>query len=532
MAFNGTGSNVTALNASNISSGTVATGRLATSGTASNTTFLRGDQIWSALPASGGLTNNVRQAITSSATTTIDVNSGNVVDLTMAASISTLTFSNVPASGTPLQLVIVFRNDAAGTNYQVTWPASIYWNSGTVEGSIQGPQLTAGPNSLTIVSLLTTDGGTKWRGWVEATMVGGSINNLWTWGSNGSGALGLGNTVSRSSPVQVGSSKWVQVQSGNDNRMLALSSFGILFTWGSGGDGKLGLNDEISRSLPVQIGSRTDWATFSLSTTHTLALTTTGQLWAWGVNGNGQLGQNDTISRSSPVQIGNNSNWAVISAGSHISAAITTSGQLWTWGRNNYGGPLGLNDTISRSLPAQVGALTTWASVSMGGYFTLATTTAGTLFSWGAGSFGRLGQNDAVNRSSPTQVGALTTWASIKAGGRTSMALTTSGTLFMWGYNVQGQLGQNDTVNRSSPTQVGALTTWAKLPSALSYSVGAITTSGTLFMWGYNNTGELGQNDRVNRSSPVQVGANTDWVVISSQAPAAGLRIDSTINPA
>jgi alpha-tubulin suppressor-like RCC1 family protein len=82
--------------------------------------------------------------------------------------------------------------------------------------------------------------------------------------------------------------------------------------------------------------------------------------------------------------------------------------------------------------------------------------------------------------------------------------------------------------------QVGALTTWAKLPSNTGDSaVGVITTSGGLFTWGLNNYGQLGQNDRVNRSSPVQVGADTDWVLINSGYSAAALRGPaSTINPA
>jgi alpha-tubulin suppressor-like RCC1 family protein len=458
----------------------------------------------------------------------------------MASNITTLAFSNVPASGTPIQLAIVFKNADDGTNYQVTWPSSIYWNSTTIAGSTQGPLLTLGRNSLTIVSLLTTDGGTKWRGWVEANIVGGAANSLWTWGGNGVGQLGQNDRgQNRSSPIQVGATaNWIQAGVMGNNDMFALTTAGTMFSWGLNGNGYLGNNDRVDRSSPVQVGSRTDWANFAPGYSHILAITTTGQLWAWGRNNFGQIGigtSGEYLNISSPVQVGGATNWAKVSAGRATSAAITTTGQLWTWGRGDYAGVLGHNNTVSYSIPKQVGALTTWASVSMGDYCTFATTTSGTLFSWGRNSNGELGQNDRVVRSSPTQVGALTTWASVAACGRAPAGLTTSGTLFTWGLNDAGQLGQNDRVNRSSPVQVGALTTWAKLPAlgtAATAAKGVITTSGTLFTWGYNFQGQLGLNDNANRSSPIQVGAATNWISISITNSTAALRFGSLINPA
>jgi alpha-tubulin suppressor-like RCC1 family protein len=544
MAFNGTGSNVTSLNASNISSGTVATGRLA-SGTANSTTFLRGDQIWSTLPASGGLTNNVRQAVTSSATTTININSGNVVDLTMASNITTLAFSNVPASGTPLQLVIVFRNDAVGTNYQVTWPASIYWNSvGGAANSLVGPSLITGANSLTIVSLLTTDGGTKWRGWVESTIYGGLGYGIWAWGGGALGQLGQNSITNRSSPVQIGATtSWTEIK-GSGAFKIALSTSGTLFGWGSNSVGQLAQNNTTNRSSPVQIGANTNWAAISVGSNHVLALTSDGKLYAWGNNSDGQLGNGVSgggyvgpTSTSSPIQVSGSQTWAKISAGTKSSSAITTTGQLWTWGYNGYG-VLGKGNASTGApdfVPAQVGALTTWASITMTTNHALAVTTSGTLFSWGRNFNGALGQNDRVNRSSPVQVGANTNWALTSGSdNNSSFAITTTGQLWSWGNGYAGNTGHGDTIARSSPTQVGALTTWAKLPaSVFDSSTGVITTSGTLFSWGLNNLGQLGQDDRISRSSPVQVGTDTNWVLINAGYSAAALRGPaSTINPA
>ena len=95
-------------------------------------------------------------------------------------------------------------------------------------------------------------------------------------------------------------------------------------------------------------------------------------------------------------------------------------------------------------------------------------------------------------------------------------AIKTDGTLWTWGQNNYGQLGTNDLVHRSSPVQVGAATTWS-LVSAGSYSIAAIKTDGTLWSWGLNNyNGQLGTNDTANRSSPVQVGSGTTWSQVSA----------------
>jgi alpha-tubulin suppressor-like RCC1 family protein len=138
------------------------------------------------------------------------------------------------------------------------------------------------------------------------------------------------------------------------------------------------------------------------------------------------------------------------------------------------------------------------------------------LFSWGRNNFGQLGQNNTTNRSSPVQVGALTDWAQVSAGSYNSCAaIKTNGTLWSWGYNSRGNLGLNDVTNRSSPVQVGALTDWAQV-SAGDISCAAIKTNGTLWTWGANSFGRLGLNDVINRSSPVQVGALSDWSQVSA----------------
>ena len=140
---------------------------------------------------------------------------------------------------------------------------------------------------------------------------------------------------------------------------------------------------------------------------------------------------------------------------------------------------------------------------------------------WGTGLQGgqglggySIGTNDNLDRSSPAQVGTDTDWSYI-ASGRTSFAIKTSGSLWAWGDNTAGQLGNNatDANIRSSPVQLGVLTNWKKVVAE--YTVVALKTDGTLWTWGRNNDGQLGLGDRVFRSSPTQVGNLSTWVSAS-----------------
>jgi alpha-tubulin suppressor-like RCC1 family protein len=238
-------------------------------------------------------------------------------------------------------------------------------------------------------------------------------------------------------------------------------------------------------------------------------------MWSWGGNNYGQLGINQSpYNLSSPVQIGSLTNWSRVAAGRNFCLAIKTDNTLWVWGRNNYG-QLGLGDTVNRSSPVQVGSLTNWYQVRGGAAgHTIAIKTDGTLWSWGQNGNGQLGLNDTYGRSSPVQIGALTNWSQAAAhSGRGTTVIKTSGTLWAWGKNLYGNLGQNDTVDRSSPVQVGALSNWYLITSG-SYHRAAIKTDGTLWAWGNNASGQLGQNDTVDRSSPVQVGSLATWTAL------------------
>ena len=187
------------------------------------------------------------------------------------------------------------------------------------------------------------------------------------------------------------------------------------------------------------------------------------------------------------------------------------SGKLFSWGSNT-NGQLGDNTATYRSSPVQIGAGTTWLVLGSAQYNGSAIQSNNTLWTWGQASNGALGNNTRLtNISSPIQIGGLSNWATI-SGNPLALhfaAIKTDGTLWTWGLNQQGELGQGNIVYRSSPIQIAG-TSW--LQPYTGYRVSSsIKTDGTLWTWGYNNNGQLGDGTKINKSSPVQVGLLTNW---------------------
>jgi len=340
------------------------------------------------------------------------------------------------------------------------------------------------------------------------------LYELYAWGDNARGQLGLGDIITQSSPTQVGTLvNWYNVSSGVQHSG-AIKYDNTLWVWGRNNTGQLGQNNTIDRSSPVQVGSLSDWSQIACGPDANHVVKTNGTLWAWGANSDGRLGDGDVYNKSSPIQIGALTTWQSItnnrtSTTIGNAAAIKTDGTLWVWGENALG-QLGQNNIISRSSPVQVGALTDWSQAAFGTRNCGAIKTDGTLWTWGENVNGQLGINlagIAARRSSPVQVGALTDWAQISAGSYYFSAVKTNGTLWAWGRNNQGRLGDNTVIDRSSPIQIGALTTWSSVSIRT-----AIKTDGTMWAWGGSNVGD---NTVVNRSSPVQIGSWTPWQEVS-----------------
>ena len=290
----------------------------------------------------------------------------------------------------------------------------------------------------------------------------------------------------------------------SDDGLTALAARS-LFSWGPGTYGQLGLNATIARSSPVQVGALTDWKKInSQDIGCSFAVKIDGTLWAWGFGVGGDLGLNATINRSSPTQVGTVTDWKYLNygpgqqaSGRGVRPAIKTNGTLWVWGQCDFGS-LGLSTTTFRSSPTQVGSLTNWKQISSSSLFTQS-------------PFGQ-----------PPNF--------IRNVNGASLAVKTDGTLWAWGGNdfltivsnpvsttfqPSGRLGLNDRSFRSSPIQVGSLTNWEQVFTSSRWA-GAVKKDGTLWTWGSNGAGDLGLGNTISTSSPVQVGSLTNWKQIDN----------------
>jgi alpha-tubulin suppressor-like RCC1 family protein len=338
---------------------------------------------------------------------------------------------------------------------------------------------------------------------------------LWGWGTQN---LGDNTSISRSSPVQTVSAgtNWKQVSYSS-----GIKTDGTLWLWGRGFAGHLGDNTTINKSSPVQtISSGTNWKQVSRGSNFAAAIKTDGTLWLWGENANGGLGINIALTpRSSPVQtISSGTNWKQVSVFINHTAAIKTDGTLWLWGTGS-NGLLGNDSIAARSSPVQtVSSGTNWKQVSAGACHTVAIKTDGTLWNWGAAGAGSLGNNSTINRSSPVQtVSSGTNWKQVAAGNYHVQAIKTDGTLWGWGCSVLGQLGDGAFIsNKSSPVQtVSSGNNWKEVSAGFGHT-SAIKTDGTLWVWGFNYGGCLGDGTRTDRNSPVQtVMGGNNWKQVS-----------------
>ena len=191
--------------------------------------------------------------------------------------------------------------------------------------------------------------------------------------------------------------------------------------------------------------------------------------------------------------------------------------ELWAWGQNTYGELANNINSNYYSSPVQIPG-TTWKSGNFNNRNINAIKTDGSLWGVGYNGHGSLGMNNTTQYSSPIQVPGVTTWDLVWGADEMTYAVRTDGTLWTWGNNESGSLGHNQSAgaNSSSPIQVPG-TTWSSTPmqgGAAQTKQGSVAmkTDGTLWRWGNNNKGALGQNDIVDRSSPVQVGSDTTWV--------------------
>ncbi|MFG2914885.1 RCC1 domain-containing protein [Kitasatospora sp. NPDC048298] len=249
---------------------------------------------------------------------------------------------------------------------------------------------------------------------------------------------------------------------------------------------------------------------FGAATGHALALLTDRTVQSWGVNGSGQLGDGTVFSHNAPGQVLDLADVTDIAAGGAHSLALLADGTVAAWGRNDHG-QLGNGATADSGIPVRVEGLSRIVAVAAGLHHSLALREDGTVWSWGYNGNGQLGDGTSSSRGSAAPVAGLTGVSRIAAGAGHNLVLVgapgAGATVKAWGYNATGQLGDNTTINRFTPVTTQA--TWTggvtRIAAGCNHSMAVVDTDHRLKAWGQNTAGQLGDGTTVFRILPVTV---------------------------
>jgi alpha-tubulin suppressor-like RCC1 family protein len=367
--------------------------------------------------------------------------------------------------------------------------------------------------------------------------------------------------------------------------MMAVRPDGSLWTWGRNYAGQLGIewkdpaSDQPGVRVPVRVGKDNDWVAVAAGDHHSIAMKRDGALWAWGYNAFGQLGDGSADDAHSPVLVQGGNDWAAFAAGDYHTIARKRDGSIWTWGLNKRG-QLGLGATPVKDkprpfrvgddkwlviqagsvahvlrdayVPTRVGTDNDWTAVAAGGYFSAALKRDGSLWMWGDNRYGQIGIGTQDHQFTPARVGEDDDWAAVYPGMGHVLAVKRDGTLWAWGLNDRHQIAlATDAREARTPLPVETPGDWACMSGAWRHTL-ALKRGGTLWAFGLNNYGQLGNGDtkeipgvrvvkgdhhvgdygdQVANASPTpfEVGGD-DWVAISARGHhSIGMKRDGSI---
>ncbi len=372
----------------------------------------------------------------------------------------------------------------------------------------------------------------------------------WCSGGNNLGQLGDGSTQDQlGSWTQAGSALRFRQISAGGNHTCAITRDGFLYCWGFNNFGQLGVGAGATfLSSPVRVAPATRFSAVAVSGRGGCALTATGATWCWGApitpfngtpilvggsepftriwagydhfcgltaagaacfgnNTGGQLGIGvlDSVPHSTSVPVIGGHAFTELALGEASSCGRTSAGEVLCWGANHRYS-LGIGVTHFSSKPVAVTGGLSFGSISVGDGFACGLTSIGEAWCWGDGSFGALGNGDSAFRATPTPTAGGLMFTSLGASAHRACGLTAQGAAWCWGANgVHGALGDGTTVDRAVPTAVTGGHQFVSLSvTGLTHSCG-LKSDQTLWCWGGNSAGQLGDSSQTDRLVPTQV---------------------------
>jgi alpha-tubulin suppressor-like RCC1 family protein len=369
---------------------------------------------------------------------------------------------------------------------------------------------------------------------------------VWAWGDGIEGQLGDGSAYTTSElPVRVGRLLGVSELAASNNTAYALRN-GQVWSWGDGSQGQDG-NGRTTyfQDRPEPVAHLAEAVGIAAGGYAVYALAAGGEVWAWGDNSSGQIGRHLSVPGSDLpvlVDLHRAGRLDALAAGTATAYALARDGTVWAWGDNAFGELGRPTQLIASTVPLRVPGLRQVVALAANGFTALALGRNGTVWAWGDGSFGELGaarcaarpgggpgagkrerasREHAGLRAAPGQptegpmsqcppwpqprrVVGLAGIRAIAAGGEAAYALSRDGTVWAWGNNAYGQLGDGTTKSSSLPVRVAGLSHVVAL-AAGGTSAYALETNGSLWAWGANAYGQLGDGTTAASDLPVRV---------------------------
>ena len=309
----------------------------------------------------------------------------------------------------------------------------------------------------------------------------------------------------------------VRVFSAGERHSLLVDGDGYVWAWGTNTYGQLGDDTTEGRSYPIRVPNLTNVIDVAAGYDHSVAITDAGDVYCWGNNTDGQLGNGAAQVSKVPVKIMEAADAAHVYAGNASTYLLTDSGNLYAWGDNQYG-QLGVGSTADKNVPTLVSGISLQA-LAAGDGFALGLKEDGSAYAWGNNTDGQLGINALqTNKSSPQKITALSDVIQISAGESHAAAVSRDGSVYVWGCNDSGELGLGEaSAPKAAPQHLETLVNAENAYAGSGYTLIKLR-DGTLTGFGKNQVGQLGIGDTTARTEPAALDALTDIAAVSAGA--------------
>ena len=390
------------------------------------------------------------------------------------------------------------------TGYKAKAIVNVYRNK---EGAITTPQIEEGEG----FTLILKEDGT-----------------VWSVGRNDIGTCAQGDTTNRTTPVQIkinASTYLTNVVKITAMRAqaMALTSDGEVYTWGYNDYGVLGLGDTTTRKYATKVkgvggnGYLENIIDISIGHTTAIVVDKNGDLYAWGNGQDYELLENETS--YTPVKLSKISNFICANVGYGVIGAIKANGETWTWGYNKYGeigyAPITTTSSTETCLSNEIN------EIKFNGYSGYILKEDGTIWSSGLNNYGQLGLGDTTNRTTFTQIkdkdGNALKAKTIKAGSRNLQFIGTDGKTYVTGYNGKGQIGDQTTTSAKYP-KVMTYEDGTEVTDAIAIAPGTcysdsnsrnnviLRKDGSIWIAGENTYGQIGNGTTSNSNKLIKMG--------------------------